>query len=224
MKRHLNQNIATRLRGRLGASIVLGSAFLMAALLVLIPQFWSEDKAEGVDIFYFSPQADNHYANPANWSPTYPGTYIFKDQKVVIQGQVNLPFYDLQVEGKLELGLDAQLFSPEHGLIIKKGGQVDNHGEIVVAKIEQEGHFNNNFTGKVDAYRLHTGRHSQTFNLLGAEITVKEDFLNQGKFNNYGKVLAEERFHNTSQFYQMGSSSLLVKGQAYRGAMAGVLP
>lgn len=224
MKKRLDQRTHNQLQRRMQFSLGLGGlTFLLAVLIVFVPRFLPQDTTDNLHTFYFSPIEDNHFANPANWKPYYPGVFIFKDQKVIIQGEANLPFYDLQVEGQLELGIDSRIFSPEHGLIIKKQGKVNNHGEIMVASIAQNGHFNNNFTGKLDTYRLETGKHSETFNLLGAEMIVKEAFHNQGEFSNYGSIQAKENFHNSAQFHQMGSSSLLVKGQAYKG-MTEVLP
>ncbi|MCI4670275.1 MAG: hypothetical protein MRZ79_19215 [Bacteroidia bacterium] len=225
MKQGFRLHTRTQLRQRLKTAFFLaGISLFVAALLITFPFLPHNQENTKIHTFYFSPKEDNNYANPGNWSPFYPGTIIFPDQKVILQGHADLPFFDLFVEGQLELELDAMVFSPQNGITIKESGELENHGEIVVDHINQYGLLNNNFTGKVNTYNMATGKHSKTFNLLGAEIIVKESLLNEGLFNNYGQVFAEQEFTNSSKFYHMGSSSLLVKGKAYTAVSGQLLP
>jgi len=218
MKHKIQANFEQRLKQRVKIAFTLGAFSLFLASLIFLFASKKGDYIPEPSIteeFYFAPISDHHYANPANWKPSYPGTLIKGHQRIHIQGEAYLPFYDLEVEGSMNLGLDASLLGPEGKIWIKKGGEVQNHGKILLESMVQEGKLCNNFTGSIDLDDFETRHSSQTFNLSGGHMVVNHSFYNRGNFRNYGDFKAKNQFKNASDFHQSQGGKLTIKGKPY---------
>lgn len=211
-------------------AVFLGGTSLLLALLLFMYASQEETAQKTEEIlfaeekFIFSPKVDSHYENPANWTPSYPGTHIQKHQEVIVQGFVNIPFYDLTIDGLLHVELDATIFSPNSQLTVGKTGTLYNDGEVILKHLHQEGLVNNNYSGKLNLHTFQADQSGRTYNLSGGEMIVTQSFTNKGEFNNYGDCRVKFDFDNEADFNQIGDSRLFVKGKLYDRQLARVLP
>ena len=191
-------------------------ALLLAALIVGLFNF-QDDKPDPTALkeFYFSPNEDNFYHNPANWSPSYPGTVIGEDSKIILQGVVQMPDFDLEIAGTMQVIMDATVFSSRGDIIIKSVGTLQNEGEIMVNSIENWGTVTNNVSASINVHHYTAHPESKTHNLKSAAFVASQRVSNEGKFDNYSYCSVGEEFNNKNDavFNQMGNGRLIIKGK-----------
>jgi len=163
--------------------------------------------------YYFLASEDYFYENPANWFPSYPGTEIAAGDQVVIMSDVYFTGYDLKINGKMKVMLGAKMSSAQGNLIIRKGGELDNEGEILVNQVDNSGTFNNRISANfhVNSYYAHSG--AQTSNSLNARFITIYKLVNAGRFDNYSQCVAGRHFENRAVFNQIKNSQLEISGE-----------
>ncbi|WNJ16776.1 hypothetical protein [Pontibacter sp. G13] len=164
--------------------------------------------------FFFVGEEDNFYENPANWQPSYPGTNIASNQKVVIQEPVYLTGYDLSILGTIQIAIDAEVFSAENGISVLKDGLLINEGSMILHHLDLAGELTNRQTGSIVVKQLKAAEIAKTRNLKGGEMEVSQLLQNLGNFENYGICKVGDTLDQHGSFRNMTGSELYVKGEA----------
>ncbi len=179
-----------------------------AALFMLA--FYGITKAQTT--YTFTGEMDERYENPANWTPTYPGTEIADGSIVFIEGAATANT-NLLVKGTLHIAVGASLLIDSADLSIQNSGKLMNDGEITAASVRNAGMINNNFAATLHAASF-TGSHgSMTNNLMSAAISIDGNLHNNGVFNNYSTCTVAGNFTNTFSFNEMRNSEMKIAGQ-----------
>ncbi|MEZ4825239.1 MAG: hypothetical protein R3C61_02940 [Bacteroidia bacterium] len=167
--------------------------------------------AIGTD-YFFRATEDHLYENPANWIPAYPGTEIAKGDRVVLLDDVNFVGFDIQVNGKLEIGMGVSVISGENGFVVNENGTIDNWGEILVSHIENYGKVYNCIAARIYLKTFRAFRGAFTYNAHSSLFATISDLENQGRFDNYGECKTGNDFLNHAIFYQVRYANLDVRG------------
>ncbi|MEM7657758.1 MAG: hypothetical protein AAF399_16625 [Bacteroidota bacterium] len=180
------------------------------SLLLLLACFPSFGKD-----YFFMAQEDHFYANPANWFPAYPGTHIDADDKVVLMEDATIDGFSLQVEGTLEIGMEATLQSRQGEIIISPRGTFNNAGEVYIAGIINGGILNNRHGAQIHIHQFVAQLGAITHNAASAAFVTLAELVNQGRFDNYGLCRIGRDFKNLATFNQISSSQLKVAGELH---------
>lgn len=160
--------------------------------------------------YFFLGNEDNLYENPANWSPTYPGTKILAGDKLYIQADANFDGFNLEIEGLLDIEYGAGLYSSDNGIVIHKTGSVLNNGEINIRFIENFGTYENAYNTMIKKYYGY--KYSIMNNSISALFSIKENCINQGILHNYNNVTILGNLNNFSEIYLHNQANLTVSG------------
>lgn len=129
--------------------------------------------------FYFTGVEDTYYANPANWSPFYPGTNVEKGDVMILQSNCNFDGFDIVVEGKLFIELGENLNSSSSGMKIQEGGVVNNEGEIALQYIQNDGKLINGLYAIIFTEKYYSNKAETINGLIYAQFS-SPDFEEQG--------------------------------------------
>ena len=212
MKQKFTQTTSTRLSVLTLHWIWRAALFSVMLGVMVNHQLTQMNGEEPPKVFYFSAVQDNFYENPANWAPSYPGTMIDMDQKIVLQDMAYVTGYDLQIKGELEIVMGATLFASAGKLEILPEGQLSNHGELIMDQVENQGQVSNYMGAKIHVKRFVSSEDASVDNLKSASFIVIEKLTNQGNFSNYSLCTTGE-FINSSDFQQRTGGELRVDGK-----------
>lgn len=184
----------------------------MKAIVILLTILVSHNFLCAED-YYFLASKDNLYENPENWFPSYPGTKIGKNDRIVIYSDVYLADFHLHVSGKLEIRLGCSINSSRGIIYIQPGGALSNCGKLYVNALENHGAVYNEVAGEIliNEYVAHDGAITQ--NALSAKFTTLGNLTNYGRFDNYSYCMAGSDFENRAIFNQNHTSKLMVTGK-----------
>ncbi|MEO1447999.1 MAG: hypothetical protein AAFV07_00640, partial [Bacteroidota bacterium] len=59
--------------------LVIGASLLIMALIAIIQSQRANSLIESQAVYYFSPDYDNRFENPKNWTPAFPGLTVGPD-------------------------------------------------------------------------------------------------------------------------------------------------
>lgn len=193
--------------------MVMASALSLAIIFVLIVKPTGEIATlKASKVYYFNANQDNFYENPANWQPEYPGTHIASDSRLVLESEAYVTGYDLKIEGVLQIMEEASLIAISNKLEIENGAKLFNRGKLLANVIHNAGLLKNNQSAvlKVDTY--HALPESHTINLHAGKFNTQKDFINQGRFDNYGLCEVGTEFLNRAEVYQQGRAQIRIRG------------
>lgn len=206
--------LKTSTRQRLQNLRLIARGMLLSAIVGVLgyEQIEQMRHNEATQHYFFTATEDNFYENPANWEPEYPGTLIESDTRIVIQDMAYLTGFDLEVKGLLEVVMGASLYSDQNDIFLSQEGKLDNHGEIIVDKIHNNGLIFNQMGAKVHVKSLSLNQSGSVQNLRSANFIVIDSLVNQGHFLNYSYCAAGE-LYNHAQFHQIRGSELHIDGK-----------
>ncbi|GAB4408971.1 MAG: hypothetical protein OHK0039_12390 [Bacteroidia bacterium] len=190
---------------------VLAFAAIIYALFRAANLFPTTD-AEATTEFFFSPALDNHFENPDNWIPAYPGVRIGKDTTVIIQGASYITRYDVNIEGTLRIMMDATLYVSDAKMAVAQAGEILNDGELLADSIENRGSVINRLGAKLDVHDYAAFSGSFTDNRQGSVFIVSRNLVNDGSFVNQGLCRVEQSFENTASFRQSPRAEFILQG------------
>lgn len=182
-----------------------GLVLLSITLLVVVKQDNYKD-------FHFEPTEDSFFENPANWQPAYPGTHIQAGDRIILHGPAYATFYDIKLEGAMEIYAEGSFYSFNGNLEILPGAEIQNHGELMVNELTNAGIIDNQSSATVDVMHYTGDEGSVMNNLLGANFTSAGNMVNKGIFNNYGLCAVRDEFKNLATFNELPGSELVVHG------------
>lgn len=134
--------------------------FLAFVLVVLFTQNVS------ATTYFFSGNEDSFYENPANWSPSFPGYIVGKQDCIVINTNMSFDGYNIMIEGKMIVELGATVTSPSNGFIIKESGKLSNNGEMALGLIINHGEISNSEAAIIFADTYTSTNHAPITNLV----------------------------------------------------------
>ena len=178
---------------------------ILTFFIIFQPGLWAKD-------FFFLATEDNHFENPANWYPAYPGAKITSDDKITVMADANFSGYNIHVEGILEIMLNATVHSPNGSIIIKENGLLDNNGKLLVDRVSNYGKLYNRLSAVVHIHTYEAFSGAHTYNGYSATFRTISHLVNQGRFDNYSDCITGSDLKNTSIFNQIRHSQLQVTG------------
>ena len=193
--------------------LVVGASLLILALIAIIQSRQSGLLYESLAVFYFSPDYDNQFDNPKNWTPSFPGLTVGKDSSVVVQGLAHMEKDDLKILGTLRIAMGANLYAPEARITLDGKGSLFNAGELIVQEFDNHGTFINEIRATAHTQRFEAFGEAHTENKKKGRITVTELLNNKGHFLNEGITQVREDFNNQATFEQVNGGQLLVQGK-----------
>lgn len=129
--------------------------------------------------FYFTGIEDTYYANPANWSPFYPGTNIERGDIVILQSNCNFDGFDIVIQGQLFIELGENLNSSSSGMKIQESGIVKNEGEIALQYIQNNGKLINGLYAIIFTEKYYSNKAENINGLIYSQFS-SPDFDEQG--------------------------------------------
>lgn len=193
--------------------LVVGASLLVLALIAIIQSRQSGALYDSQAVFYFSPDYDNQFDNPKNWTPAFPGLTVGKDSSVVVQGLAHMETHDLRILGTMRIALGANLYAPEARITLDGKGHLYNAGELIVQELDNHGTFVNEIRATAHAQRYEAFGDALTENKKKGSITVTEFLSNKGRFLNEGITQVRQDFDNQATFEQINGGQLLVQGK-----------
>lgn len=193
-----------------------------AAILFILLQFVFVAMSEA-RCFYFHGTDNTEYVNPANWSPSYPGTKITKDDTVMIQSDVHFAGFNLVIDGKFEIVMGASCLGKNDGIIIKANGKLMNEGELRIKFVDNQGVIDNSVAAVWISDSCMNHQYGLVNCLLASETAIKHKMTNEGKWNIGGKCVIEGELTNEGEIALAHSANIQVKGNYLASANSKVL-
>jgi hypothetical protein len=193
-----------------------------AAILIILLQviFCANCEAKR---FYFHGTENNEYVNPANWSPSYPGTKIRQNDTVIVQSDVTFSGFNLEIEGEMEIVMGASFSAKYDGIIIREGGKLMNEGEMRTKFIDNDGIVDNSVAAAWISDSCINHKYGLINSLLASEMSIKRGMINEGKWNFSGKCVVMGEFVNEGEIALAHSANLEIKGNYYASSNSKVL-
>lgn len=116
--------------------------------------------------YFFTGNEDSFYENPANWSPSFPGYTVGKQDCFVINANMSFEGYNVTIEGKMIVELGATITSPSNGFVIKESGKLSNNGEMALGLIINHGEISNSESAIIFADTYSSTHHAPVSNLV----------------------------------------------------------
>jgi len=193
-----------------------------AAILIILLQviFFANCEAKR---FYFHGTDNNEYVNPANWSPSYPGIEIGKNDTIIVQSDIQFSGFNLEVKGEIEIVMGASLIAKYNGIIIREGGKLMNEGEMRTKFIDNDGVIDNSVAAAWISDSCINHKYGLINSLLASEMSIKKGMINEGKWHFSGKCVIMGEFVNEGEIALAHSANLEIKGNYYASSNAKVL-
>lgn len=207
-------NVKATTRQRLKTLRQIGKSLLLSVIVGVMgyEQIEQMRHDEAVRTYYFTAKEDNFYENPANWEPSYPGTNIEVDTRIVVQETMYITGFDLKLNGLLDIQMGATVMASNNDLLLSSTGKIDNQGEMIVQNILNEGLIFNQLGAVINAKNLVSRKSGSVHNLKNAQVIVIQNLTNEGHFLNYSYCAAGELF-NHAEFQQVRGSELRIDGE-----------
>lgn len=193
-----------------------------AAILIILLQFVFCAICEA-KCFYFHGTENSEYVNPANWSPSYPGTKIDRNDTLIIQSDVNFTGFNLLLDGKMEIVMGASFNAKHDGIIITRNGKLMNEGELRTKYIDNEGIIDNSVAAAWISDSCTNRKYGVINSLLASEMSIKHKMLNEGKWNFGGKCIIAGELINEGEIALAHSANFEVKGRYFASETSKVL-
>jgi hypothetical protein len=176
-------------------------------LFLLILPFWSFSK-----VFYFTGSADNDFANPENWTPTYPGANIHEKDSIYIQSDLNINDGSIVLAGRVEILMGVSFYAKTSSISVLPTGKLINQGELYVAFLDNNGLTQNDVSGLMvlDSCKNRLG--AVLDGMLTSYTIIRKNILNQGKWECNSSTLIQGEVRNEGNIDLSFTAKMEIKG------------
>lgn len=160
------------------------------------------------EVFRFTGDSDNHYTNPENWSPSYPGIIISEQDQVIFEADAEFDGPLLLINGGVRIESHAKLDAPTTHFQLTPGASLDLRGKAILMSVISEGSMILQPWSKLTVEDMSVESGADMIVMSMGDVEVTGNFNIQGRLDLFGTLTVDGTLTQSGELLVMASALL----------------